>query len=116
MEYNSVFEDLDVSDLIGKLSEKELFELLEYVNIVTDYERYNTFHNMYPDSGEFNRTLYPKHVALLNASANYREICMLGGNRSGKSVLGAYITACHATGIYPDWYTGKRFKRPTKIW
>ena len=55
---------------------------------------------MYPDNGDYRRELYPKHVDLMNASTGYREICMLGGNRTGKTELGAYLTTCHATGVF----------------
>jgi phage terminase large subunit-like protein len=116
MQFNSTFDDLDISTILEELKEQQLFELYNCVQTVVDYERYNVFGSMYPATGDCNIGMYPKHISLLNASAVYREICMLGGNRSGKSVLGAYITTCHATGIYPDWYTGKRFKRATKIW
>lgn len=29
---------------------------------------------------------------------------------------GAFETVCHATGLYPDWWEGKRFTKPTLIW
>ena len=106
----------EVSALLNQLDPKEASELLKYIEIVTEFEKYNKFNNMYPDTGDYRRELYPKHVDLMNASTGYREICMLGGNRTGKTELGAYLTTCHATGVYPEWYTGKRFKHPPKIW
>lgn len=116
IDYNSTFNDLDLSSMLGSLPVDQVQELLACIEVVSEYERHNMFANIYPEFGEFRRELYPKHQLLLNASASYREICMLGGNRSGKSVLGAYITTCHATGLYPDWYKGKRFTRPVNIW
>ncbi len=41
---------------------------------------------------------------------------MLGGNRCGKSHGGAYETVCHLTGLYPEWWTGRRFTKPTAGW
>lgn len=116
MHYNSIFDDSEISSLVASLDEKSAKELLNYIQIVSDYERYNKFNNMYPKEGAFNRNMYPKHMELMDASSKYREICMLGGNRTGKTELGAYIATCHATGVYPEEYTGKRFRHPPKIW
>jgi phage terminase large subunit-like protein len=41
---------------------------------------------------------------------------MMGGNRVGKTLTGAYWVTCHLTGIYPDWWTGKKFLNPTDLW
>lgn len=40
----------------------------------------------------------------------------MASNRSGKSVSGAFETACHLTGDYPSWWTGKRFDTPINCW
>lgn len=32
------------------------------------------------------------------------------------TVAGAYEVSCHLTGLYPDWWPGKRFTRPTRGW
>jgi phage terminase large subunit-like protein len=37
-------------------------------------------------------------------------------HNSGKTVVGAYETVCHATGRYPPWWKGKRFAQPTRGW
>jgi phage terminase large subunit-like protein len=37
---------------------------------------------------------------------------ILAANRIGKTVSTCYETAMHLTGIYPDWWTGKRFTKP----
>ena len=58
----------------------------------------------------------PKHKAFFDATAEYDQILFMAGNRCGKSVSGALLSAWHATGLYPDWYTGKRFDRPTSGW
>jgi phage terminase large subunit-like protein len=38
------------------------------------------------------------------------------GNRVGKTVAGAYETTCHLTGLYPDWWEGRRFANPVRWW
>jgi phage terminase large subunit-like protein len=40
----------------------------------------------------------------------------MAGNRCGKTEAGAYETALHLTGLYPDWWVGKRFDHPIKAW
>ncbi len=39
-----------------------------------------------------------------------------GGNQTGKSEAAAFEVAVHATGEYPEWWTGKRFDKPLRIW
>jgi phage terminase large subunit-like protein len=58
----------------------------------------------------------PRHKAFFEAGATYPERIFLAGNRVGKSVSGAIEVAYHATGIYPDWWTGRRFDHPVDIW
>ena len=70
----------------------------------------------FPDHGPLRRELYPKQVRFFSAGANYRERALIAGNRTGKTDAGAYETAMHLTGLYPDWWTGKRFNRPTQGW
>ena len=40
----------------------------------------------------------------------------MAGNRIGKSFCGASETAFHLTGIYPDWWQGRRYKKPITAW
>lgn len=58
----------------------------------------------------------PKHKAFFNAGAKYRQRLFMASNRTGKSVAGAYETAVHATGEYPDWWEGRTFDGAVKIW
>lgn len=58
----------------------------------------------------------PKHKAFFDASKTYNEVLFLAGNRVGKSVCGAYALSCHLTGIYPDWWEGRKFDRPISAW
>ena len=85
----------------------------------------------FPDSGPFRRELYAKHLQFFAAGGRHtpfpscpegcdgsphRERCFMAANRIGKSESGAYETTLHLTGLYPDWWTGKRFDRPVKAW
>lgn len=59
---------------------------------------------------------YPKQIEFHAAGAKYRERLLMASNRFGKSICGAAETAIHLTGQYPDWWTGKRFNKPVKVW
>lgn len=43
------------------------------------------------------------------------RVAIFGGNRVGKTKVNAFFITCHLTGIYPDWWTGKRYKRPVEM-
>lgn len=57
-----------------------------------------------------------KHKAFFDAGKDYNERVFMAGNRCGKSIAGSFEAACHATGIYPSWWNGRRFDRPTQGW
>ena len=59
---------------------------------------------------------YRRHLECFHAGALFRERCVFGGNRVGKSTMGAYEVALHLTGEYPDWWGGRRFDRPITAW
>jgi phage terminase large subunit-like protein len=40
----------------------------------------------------------------------------MAGNQLGKTLAGGFEVAIHATGRYPEWWTGKRFDKPTVGW
>ena len=58
----------------------------------------------------------PKHRAFFESGAIYGQRLFMAANRVGKSVSGALESAYHATGLYPEWWTGKRFDHPTQGW
>lgn len=58
----------------------------------------------------------PKHKMFFDAGKDYHERSFMAANRSGKSVAGAYEVSCHGTGLYPFWWNGKVFDRPTHGW
>jgi phage terminase large subunit-like protein len=59
---------------------------------------------------------YPKQAEFHEAGAKHRERLLMAGNRVGKTQCGAAETAFHLTGDYPDWWVGKRFDRPVRVW
>lgn len=50
------------------------------------------------------------------ASEESKQMLAMCANQIGKSTAGAYITACHLTGLYPEWWTGHKFKEPIYAW
>lgn len=91
-----------------------------------------SFYSMFPDEDgvwtgprtkifDRNQTIYArrkykKALAALWATSHYREVNVMAANRVGKTIVGAYAVTCWATGIYPDWWEGRRFKGPIDIW
>src|SRR6266550_4536570 len=73
----------------------------------------NKMLSFYPDEGPLRRELYPKHMAFFAAGREYQERAMVAGNRCGKTVVGAYETAVHLTGMYPHIAAPRR-RRPRR--
>lgn len=47
--------------------------------------------------------------------ASNKEIkAFFGSNRAGKTTAGIFEFCVHATGLYPDWWKGRRWDRPIK--
>ena len=59
---------------------------------------------------------YSKQSDFFALGGEKAERMFNAGNQLGKSDSGAYETACHVTGMYPDWWTGLRFDRPVLAW
>lgn len=55
---------------------------------------------------------YPKQIEFHTAGQEFRERLFMAGNQLGKTWAGAFEVAMHLTGIYPDWWQGRRFDRP----
>lgn len=59
---------------------------------------------------------YPKQRAFCEAGLRFRERLLMAGNQVGKTEISAFECACHLTGEYPVWWTGKRWDRAVKGW
>jgi phage terminase large subunit-like protein len=72
----------------------------------------------YRDSGPLRRELYPKHLEFFRAGREHDSRLFMAGNRCGKTTAGCYETALHATGEYPSWWEGFRFRSrgPSLLW
>jgi len=59
---------------------------------------------------------YEKQKQFHAEGLRYSERCMGAGNQLGKTFCGAMEAAFHATGLYPMWWPGQRFSKPTVGW
>jgi len=59
---------------------------------------------------------YEKQRKFFDLGATKRERLLTAGNQQGKTEAGAFETACHLTGQYPEWWRGRRFDGPVKCW
>ena len=99
---------------------KSRAEKLELLKLLEEKQRRvsrNKIATYYPNEGPLRRALYPKHIAALNAGSRFLERGVVAANRTGKTEgIGAFEATCHLTGIYPDWWEGRRFNRPVIVW
>jgi phage terminase large subunit-like protein len=78
--------------------------------------RQTTFRSLYPASGPYARSKYPRHLRTFAAGKDHRVRALMGANRCGKSLMGAFEVAVHATGEYPAWWEGIRYTEPVLVW
>ena len=59
---------------------------------------------------------YLKQAAFHTAGALHDERLLMAGNQLGKTLAGAMEWAMHLTGRYPDWWKGRVFDHPVRMW
>ena len=97
-------------------------EKLEIINLLEEKRRREDgrsffLHTLYPDEGPLRRELYSKHMQFFAAGTIHQERATVSANRIGKSMgIGAYESALHLTGLYPDWWPGRRFEHAVDWW
>lgn len=92
---------------------QELYRLLEEL---TRRRSLRQIDNYFPAEGPLSRDRYAKHLQYFRLGQSYRERCFLAANRVGKTLCGAFETALHLTGEYPEWWEGRRFDHPVHWW
>lgn len=102
---------------VSSLCTKDRLELLSLLEEIDRRSQRRKLYTYYPDTGPLRRELYPKHLDFFAAGSQYRERLMLAANRIGKTEgVGGYETTLHLTGLYPDWWDGRRFDHPISAW
>lgn len=89
---------------LDSMSVKEMAELLQQIE---EYEKYNKIAYFKP---------YPYQLKMFNAGTQHKARFACLANRCGKTFAGAMEMSYHLTGLYPEWWEGKRFDRPIKAW
>jgi phage terminase large subunit-like protein len=105
-----------MSDLLLRMDDRVAEEQLK--------RRLEWFSTVFPETGPLRRDLYSKHLAffaagaVLDAQGKYKftERAFIAANRVGKSEAGAFEGTCHLTGLYPEWWPGRRFDGPISMW
>jgi phage terminase large subunit-like protein len=94
-------------EAISSLSPEEKNELIALLEEKENRKRFNRIDFFEP---------YLWQKTACNASKEHRQILAMTANQIGKSTIGAYITAVHATGKYPEWWEGRRYQKPLYMW
>ena len=103
-------------EVVDKLDSAQRAQLHSVLLALAQRDIHPRFESLYPDHGPFRRALYAKHLEHYRAGARYRERCLMGANRSGKTVCGSFELNAHLTGYYPEWWPGHRFNEPISAW
>lgn len=94
---------LDIDQLAG-LGDAELLQTLE---LLAQHKQQNKLDFFKP---------YPVQQEFYTLGASKQERMLFAGNQMGKSYAGAAECAYHLTGLYPDWWQGRRWDRAVKAW
>lgn len=98
--------------LEGK-SKEELVQIAQALTEVRDRYKYNFIDSIFPEKGPLRRELYPRHLEFMNGGSKYGERLFSAANQVGKTTAILQEGYYHASGRYPEWWEGKRFRRPT---
>lgn len=93
----------------------------EFAQLVAQLRRIEArkglIYSLFPDEGPYRRELYPKHLDFFSKGKETMSRLAMCANGVGKTLsMGGFELALHLTGLYPDWWPGLRFKRPSKWW
>lgn len=86
---------------------KAFLELLDSGVAITDYKTQHAAELWVP---------VPKQLEFFELTRLKRECAFFAGNQEGKTTTGSFAMACWLTGIYPAWWNGRRWDRPTEFW
>ena len=117
------FGELTPDEIVAEFTDEEVARVLAIWQAEKEQERFGKFKNIYPDHYKeigdsifHPRHLYARHLEHFKAGAKFDERCFMAGNRVGKTVAGAFEVTCHLTGIYPEWWEGRKFRKPIRAY
>lgn len=112
--YQTLVKKLANSD---DISIKELSDILALIDKYEEIKKYGGHMVGWFEPGTpYGIDKLPKHKAFFDAGLKYKVRATIAANRVGKSQMTTFEATCHATGIYPDWWKGIKYRRPVKIW
>lgn len=82
----------------------------EYLALLAEMDRRqrtNRLHSYKP---------YAKQALFHAAGSSHRERLFMAGNQLGKTQAGGAEWAIHLTGRYPNWWKGRTFDAPVRMW
>lgn len=110
-------EAIDLSTLSAKMTPGQKREMLALLEEKEKRKKRRKLFTYFPDTGPLRRELYPKHLQFFAAGVKYREKAIMAANRVGKTEgCTCYEASLHMTGLYPEWWEGRRFTRPVRVW
>lgn len=95
------------------LSLDEQVRLIELDQMLTQMKRERFIDNFFTAES---RQEYKKQLQFFQAGKDYHQRLFLSANRVGKTFAMGCELVWHLTGIYPDWWDGKRFKTNQEWW
>ena len=92
---------------LSRLTDAQKLELLQLKERQKLHDQQNKLDRYLP---------YAKQKEFHAASLKYSERLLRAGNQNGKTYAGAADMAYHLTGLYPEWWEGRRFDHPIMAW
>lgn len=94
----------------------ELLELATQTEALRFKYKYEFLNFVMPEEGPYSRYKYGKALEFFRAGKEHRFRMIGGANGSGKSFNLALELVYHITGLYPEWWEGKRQEEPRQWW
>lgn len=102
------YEELNVAEIdLDDLNEAEIEKLHYLVSKKEEFKRFNKLAYYKP---------YPFQSEWIQASNHYRQRYLSAANRIGKTYGACMELAYHITGLYPEWWNGRKLEDTGKYW
>lgn len=108
-----------VNGVVAPQPEDETAKLAEFFELQAQLEaaeRGAGFRRWFEPGTPYGIDKLHKHREFLFAGKRYHERYASWSNQTGKSTAATYELTLHLTGLYPDWWEGRRFSKPIKAW
>jgi len=79
-------------------------------------EKWAKIQTLFPATGKFRRFLYKKHLLHFKMGKKYNQRLFMAANRIGKTTMAGCELVYHLSGDYPQWWEGRRYRKPQEWW